>query len=339
MILGLVNEAVAAGALQRAACMVLEIDPRTVQRWNAQEIGDDRRAGPKSTPANRLSDQERAFLLELLCSPEFRDLPVDQVVARLVDDGKYYASASSMRRILHEKKKAAHRSAARPSTHSRPRELVATGPNQVWSWDITYLRSPIRGAFFYLYMVVDVWSRKIVGAEVHEVECGELASALFKRACAREGVKPGQVSLHSDNGGPMKGATLQATLEALGIVASFSRPRVSDDNPYSESLFRTVKYRPEYPSKSFPSLTSARGWVAWFEGWYNTEHRHSQISFVTPEQRHVGEDIALLEKRSEVYEQARARNPERWSGKTRNWSRIEEVKLNPAKEKAATVAA
>jgi len=339
MILGLVDEAVAAGALQRAACMVLEIDPRTVQRWKAQEVGDDRRAGPKSTPANRLSDEERAFLLALLCSPEFRDLPVDQVVARLVDDGKYYASASSMRRILHEQKKAAHRSAARPPTHSRPRELVATGPNQVWSWDITYLRSPVRGAFFYLYMVVDVWSRKIVGAEVHEVECGKLASTLFQRACAREGIKLGQVSLHSDNGGPMKGATLQATLETLGIVASFSRPRVSDDNPYSESLFRTVKYRPEYPSGPFPSLTSASGWVAWFVGWYNTEHRHSQISFVTPEQRHVGEDIALLEKRREVYEQARARNPKRWSGKTRNWTRIEEVKLNPAKEKAATVAA
>ena len=339
MILRLIAEAVAAGARQREACEVLEIDPRTVQRWKAQGTGEDRRAGPHAAPANRLTDQESAFVLTLLCSPEFCNLPVDQVVARLADDGKYYASASSMRRILHKEKKASHRSAARPRTHSRPRELVATGPNQVWSWDITYLRSPVRGAFFYLYMVVDVWSRKVVGAEVHEVECSELASELMRRACLREGIEPNQITLHSDNGGPMKGATLQATLEVLGIVASFSRPRVSDDNPYSESLFRTVKYRPEYPSGPFESLTAARAWVTWFVSWYNDEHRHSQISFVTPEQRHSGEDIALLENRRSVYEMARARHPERWSGKTRNWKRVETVKLNPAKEKAPTVAA
>ena len=339
MILRLIVEAVAAGARQRDACEVLEIDPRTVQRWKAQGTGEDRRAGPHTAPANRLTDREIAHIRALLCSREFRNLPVDQVVVQLADEGRYYASASSMRRFLHKEKQATHRSAARPPTHSRPRELVATGPNQVWSWDITYLRSPVRGDFFYLYMIVDVWSRKVVGKEVHEVECGELASELVKRACLREGIERNQITLHSDNGGPMKGATLQATLEVLGIVASFSRPRVSDDNPYSESLFRTVKYRPEYPSGPFASLTAARAWVTWFVSWYNDEHRHSQISFVTPEQRHTGEDIALLEKRRRVYEKARARHPERWSGKPQKWERVETVKLNPAKEKAATVAA
>ena len=339
MILGLLDEAVEAGAQQKQACETLDLDPRTVQRWISQGIGEDRRAGPRTTPTNKLSPAEKKEILVTLNSPEYRDLSVTQVVPRLADEGEYLASESTMYRVLREERQAAHRSAARPRTHTRPRELVATGPNQVWSWDITYLRSPVRGSFFYLYMIVDVWSRKIVGAEVHDRECTDLAAALMHSACAREGIERDQVVLHSDNGSPMKGATLQATLEMLGIAPSYSRPRVSDDNPYSEALFRTVKYRPEYPSGPFESLEAARGWVEWFVGWYNTEHRHSQISFVTPQQRHDGEDIALLENRVEVYEKARARNPERWSGKSRNWSRVETVRLNPAKEKAATVAA
>jgi len=339
MILGLIDEAVTAGARLRTACEVLGVDPRTVQRWKRQGIGDDRRAGPRSAPKNKFTPEERALILALLLSPAYRDLPVEQVVVRLADEGRYIGSPSSMRRILHEEKLAAHRSAARAPRHSKPKELVATGPNQVWSWDITYLRSPIRGVFFYLYMVVDVWSRKVVAAEVHATESSELAAALVRHACAREEVEPGQLTLHSDHGGPMKGATLQVTLEVLGVVASFSRPRTSDDNAFSEALFRTVKYRPEYPSGAFESIEAARDWVTWFVRWYNTEHRHSQISYVTPEQRHSGEDIALLERRHALYEAARARHPERWSGKTRNWSRIETVRLNPAKHSAATVAA
>jgi putative transposase len=288
MILGLIDEAIQAGARQQDACEILELDPRTVQRWKAQGIGEDRRAGPRSAPANQISSEERAAIVALLCSPEYRDLPVSQIVPRLADEGEYLASESTMYRVLREEKLAAHRSTARPPRNTRPRELVATGPNQVWSWDITYLRSPIRGAFFYLYMIVDVWSRKVVGAEVHEAESTDLAAVLLRRACAREGIEPGQLVLHADNGGPMKGATLQATLELLGIAASFSRPRVSDDNAVSEALFKTVKYRPEYPSGPFGSLEAAREWVAWFVRWYNTEHRHSQITFVTPDQRHTG---------------------------------------------------
>lgn len=339
MILGLVDEAVTAGARLRSACQVLGVDPRTVQRWKRQGIGEDRRAGPRSAPKNQLSPEECELILALLLSPAYRDLPVDQVVVRLADQGLYVGSPATMRRLLKKAKLAAHRSAARPPSHSRPRELVATGANQVWSWDITYLRSPVRGVFFYLYMVVDVWSRKVVAAEVHAIESSELAAGLIRRACAREGVEAGQLTLHSDHGGPMKGATLQVTLEVLGVVASFSRPRTSDDNPYSEALFKTVKYRPEYPTGPFESIESAGRWVSWFVRWYNTEHRHSQISFVTPEERHSGADVAILERRHELYEAARARHPERWSGKTRNWSRIETVRLNPAKESAATVAA
>ena len=200
----------------------------------------------------------------------------------------------------------------------------------MWSWDITYLRSPIRGSFYYLYLVVDVWSRKVVGWKVHECESPELAAALIKEAVEQEGAAAERLVLHSDNGGPMKGATLLAMLGALGIVPSFSRPRVSDDNPYSEALYRTVKYRPEYPSTPFRSLEDARWWVRAFVGWYNTEHRHSAIRFVTPVQRHGGEHLLVLSGRKEVYEEAKRKRPNRWSGQVRDWRPIGEVVLNPS---------
>jgi transposase InsO family protein len=151
--------------------------------------------------------------------------------------------------------------------------------------------------------------------------------------CQREGIKSDQVTLHSDNGSPMKGATMLATLQQLGVIPSFSRPSVSNDNPYSESLFRTLKYRPEYPEKPFAGLVAARDWVQSFVHWYNTEHFHSAIKFITPEQRHAGEDREILEKRKAVYEQAKSRNPNRWSGDIRNWNPVKEVGLNPEKKK------
>jgi len=182
---------------------------------------------------------------------------------------------------------------------------------------------------------VDVFSRKIVGWAVHEVENSELAATLIREAAFKEGVDPGQLVLHSDNGGPMKGATMLATLQWLGIVPSFSRPRVSNDNPYSEALFRTVKYRPEYPYKPFKSLEDARLWVDSFVGWYNDEHRHSAIRFVTPSQKHTGEEKIILRHREEVYKQARKLNPSRWTGSVRNWEPIEKVVLNPLKDQMA----
>lgn len=268
-------------------------------------------------------------MLKVVNQPEYRDLPVKQIVPRLADQGEYLASESTMYRILREEGQLKHRSNAKPRVHQRPRELVATGPNQLWSWDITYLKSPIAGAFFYAYTVVDVFSRKIVGSAVHDSE-GELhAAALITATCAKEGVDRDTLVIHSDNGSPMKGATMLATLQRLGVATSFSRPKVSDDNPYSESLFRTMKYRPEYPSGPFGSLDAARLWMDWFVSWYNDEHRHSSVKFVTPSERHGGHDLEILEQRRRVYEQARQRHPERWSGDTRDWSRITSVVLNP----------
>ena len=205
-------------------------------------------------------------------------------------------------------------------------ELKADGPDQVWSWDITYLLSDIKGKYYYLYMFEDVWSRAIMGWEIHENETSELASELMNRLAVEKNIEG--IKLHSDNGSPMKGATMLATLQRLGVVPSFSRPSVSNDNPYSESLFKTLKYSAGYP-KSFSTIEDARKWVEGFVDWYNNEHRHSRIKYVTPMQRHSGEDKLILEKRKKTYKKAKAKNPGRWSGKTRDWDWIETVKLNP----------
>lgn len=192
--------------------------------------------------------------------------------------------------------------------------------------------STILGSFFYLYLIVDIFSRKIVGHRVYEKECNVYASQLVAYACEQEGVNEGEVILHSDNGSPMKGAMLLATLQKLGIVPSFSRPCVSNDNPYSESLFKTLKYCPQYPTKPFESLEQANQWVEKFVYWYNNVHHHSGIKFVTPNQRHEGLDETILENRKRVYELAKSRHPNRWSKNIRNWNRITAVSLNPDKE-------
>lgn len=316
-----------AGARLDKICEHLGIDLRTLQRWRKSPV--DRRGHAARSPANRLSDIERRRVLEVVNSPAFRDLSPKQIVPKLADDGTYLASESTIYRVLRAAGLLRHRAASRPANPRPQKEHVATGPNQVWSWDITYLRSPVRGAFYYLYLVEDVWSRKIVGCAVHERESHELAADLIATICEREGIHRGNLVLHSDNGAPMKGATMLATLQRLGVVPSFSRPGVSDDNPFSEALFRTLKYRPGFPSKPFASLDAARTWVGGFVAWYNHDHLHSGIRFVTAADRHAGRDVALLQKRRAVYAAARRRHPHRWSGPTRDWSWIATVALHP----------
>lgn len=306
------------------------ISVRTAQRWQKQEEGgQDGRMGPHRVPGNKLSEREQQEVLKIANSTEYKELSPKQIVPRLADQGQYVASESSFYRILRKQGQMTHREPSRPASQNRPDEFVATGPNQVYTWDITYLRSSLKGVFFYLYMIVDIWSRKIVGWEVHEQESMEYASLLMERSCEALGVDPAGLILHSDNGGPMKGSTMLATLQWLGIVPSFSRPRVSDDNPYSEALFRTLKYRPEYPRRPFETIEEARQWVRWFVRWYNTEHLHSAIRFVTPDDRHFGREPEILENRRRVYEKARRRHPERWSGSIRNWEPVGAVWLNP----------
>ena len=338
----LIDEAVTAGARCFKACTVLEIDVRTLQRWkkalDEQHSLEDKRkaAAAERTPANKLSDEEREAILTVCNQQEYQSLPPSQIVPRLADNGEYIASESSFYRVLREADQVHRRGRSNPPrTVPKPEGFKATGPNQVWSWDITYLASIIRGSFYRLYLVLDIFSRKIVGWEVHESESADHASVLIRKACLVEGIHWDGLVLHADNGGPMKGATMLATLQNLGVVPSFSRPSVSDDNPYSESMFRTLKYTPAYPSKPFESIDAARQWVHSFVQWYNDEHRHSAIRYVTPNQRHRGEDSELLERRKAVYEAARLQNPKRWSGKTRNWNPVEEVWLNPPKEHQA----
>ena len=330
----LIDEAVQAGARQRSACEVLGLPERTLQRWRRSP--EDRRLHVVRSAPNRLSDLERRQVVVTATSPEFRDLSPKQIVPRLADQGQYLASESTFYRVLRTEGLLTHRGAARPPSSSRaPRRHVANGVHQVWSWDITYLKAPVRGVFYFLYLIVDIWSRKIVGWEVHERESPELAAQLFARTCLQLDLDPAGLVLHSDNGGPMKGSTMLATLQRLGVVPSFSRPHVSDDNAYSESLFHTLKYRPSYPSRPFESIEEARAWVVDFVAWYNESHLHSSISFVTPEDRHSGRDTLLLERRRQLYERARRRHPARWSGATRNWEHVETVKLNPLRDQDA----
>jgi len=224
----------------------------------------------------------------------------------------------------------AHRGRARPKTHrAKPKEYVATGPCQVMSWDITYLKTTTAGIYLYLYMVIDVYSRKIMAWAIHAEESMQHSATLIEDMCQEHGLDPRGVVLHSDNGSPMKGSTMLATLQRLGVVPSFSRPRVSDDNPFSEALFRTLKHCPHFPSDPFKSIEDAEAWVEAFVRWYNSEHLHSALRFVTPDDRHYGRENEILAQRKAVYEQARQRHPERWTGSTRNWSPVGAVYLNP----------
>lgn len=340
MILGLIEEARAEGAGLDRICRELDLDVRTIQRWKASSGRGDGRRGPLTRPGNSLTSDEKAQVLRIVNSPCYRDLSPKQIVPLLAEQGTYIASESTIYRLLRERDQVHRRDGARaPRPHRKPRELKATGPGQVWSWDITYLKAPIRGDFLYLYMVMDVWSRKVVGWRVETRESSELAGLLISACCRHEGISEGDLTIHSDNGGPMRGATLLATLQGLGVATSFSRPSVSNDNPFSESLFRTMKYAPAFPSGRFESLEAAIEWVGNFVGWYNEEHRHSSIGFVTPSQRHAGEDVEVLEFRKEVYAMAKARTPERWSGPTRRWDRPATTHLNPDPEATATTVA
>ncbi len=332
--LELLNEACMAGARKEKACEILEINIRTAQRWGKQkDITDDRRRYSKRNPSNKLSDEERTMILKTCNSSEYKSLPPSQIVPSLADKGCYIASESSFYRVLKETGQLKHRGKAKPAMVKRPEPYVAKSPNQVWTWDITYLPTSVKGHFYYLYMIMDIFSRKIVGWEVYEKQSDKLASIVARKAYLSEKISGKGLVLHSDNGSPMKGATMLATLQKLGIASSFSRPSLSNDNPYSEALFKTLKYKPGYPAKPFKSIENSRNWVLKFVRWYNEEHKHSGIRYVSPAQRHCGIDLEILEKRKKVYEEAIDKNPDRWSGKTRNWEFIEEVYLNPGRSK------
>lgn len=265
--------------------------------------------------------------------PEYSDLAPSQIVPALADKGIYIASESTMYRILRKEKMLSHRGYSKiPKKIKKPETYIAKSPNQVWTWDITYLLTPVIGMYYKLYMIVDIFSRKIVGWEIWDCETGEFAAILVEKAVMNEKIKGKPLILHSDNGAPMRSYTLKAKLESLGVMSSFSRPRVSNDNPYSEALFKTCKYRPGYPKKGFSSIESAREWVLEFVDWYNNKHYHSGINFVTPSSRHSGLAEKIIQKRIIVYEIAKGQNPQRFNRGIRRWKLPIEVALNPCQQ-------
>lgn len=314
------------GARLAAACEFAGISVRTLQRWKAQDglqTGDGRPTALRGTPGHALTPEERQRLLEVANEPRFADMPPARIVPALADEGVYLASESSFTRVLRQAGQNRHRSRAKAPRKVRPPTThVATAPAQLWCWDLTYLPAQVLGRWFYLYLILDVFSRKIVGFEVHATDHADHAAHLVKRTALAEGIHAmaAKPVLHGDNGSTFKATTVLAMLHWLGIDPSYSRPRVSNDNPYVESLFRTAKYRPEFPAGGFVDLDHARGWAAEFVRWYNHAHRHSGIGYVTPAQRHAGTDRHILQARHELYLRARQSNPGRWSGETRNGS-------------------
>lgn len=342
-----IDAACNAGARLEPACEVMGITARTLQRWRAGcglVSGDGRPAATRPTPAHALTPVEREHIVHVANEPRFADMPPARIVPALADEGVYVASESSFQRVLRAQGQTRHRGRAKAPRKSRPPTThVATAPRQLWCWDMTFLPAQVAGRWFYLYLILDVFSRKIVGFEVHESDDADHAARLVQRTALAEGIhgiaRDERPVLHGDNGATLKATTVLAMLWWLGVKPSYSRPRVSDDNAFVESLFRTAKYRPEFPATGFADLHAAREWARRFVHWYNHDHRHSGIRYVSPAQRHDGLDKTILAARHELYTKARERNPRRWSGHTRNWSVIDVVTLNPEREAGVRLAA
>ena len=266
---------------------------------------------PRPTPPNALSGEERASILTVLHRPEHADLAVAQVWARLLDDNVYLASESTMYRILRDHGESGER--RRQATHpakTKP-QLRASGPNQCWSWDITKLRGPRRGVYYDLYVIIDIFSRYVVGWTIAAAEDGNIAKALIAAALNEHGIDRDQLNLHADRGSAMTSKPVVQLLIDLGVARTHSRPKVSNDNPYSESNFKTLKYCPAFPSL-FGSIQDARAFCTRFFDYYNHEHRHSGIGLHTPASVHTGEAIQIRQQRQKTLDRAYAANPDRF---------------------------
>jgi putative transposase len=311
---------------------VLGFSIRTYERWKNSSDKTDRRKGASKNTPNKLSDSEKRKILSIANSKDFASLPPSQIVPTLADRGEYVCSERTFYRVLKSEGMQHNRGKARPPQKRTCPRLIAYQPNQIYSWDITFLPGEIKGKFYYLYLFLDIYSRYIVGWHIDEYQDNKIAAKVFKDICRKLNIPPHQLTLHADNGGPMKGATMLATMQSLGVIKSFSRPATSNDNPFSEALFKTVKYCPSYPQKPFKNIEDAEAWMANFTEWYNKQHRHSGIKFVTPYQRHHGLDKGILAQRHCIYEASKLRNPRRWSGASRCWDPAEKVYINPIHE-------
>lgn len=332
----LMDEAVKQGARREKACQVMGLDSSTLRRWRPAQAtavqADQRPLVERPAPRHKLSEAECELIVATCHQLAYASLAPSQIVPKLADQGQYIASESSFYRILRARGLLQHRGRARRATRgSEPVRHTASRSNEIWTYDITYLPGKVRGQFYYLYMIQDLYSRYGVHWEVHDCESGEHNASLIQQAILKAGCGLQRPILHSDNGSPMKALTMRTKLVELGITPSHSRPSVSNDNAFIESMFRTVKYCPQWPSAGFKSLDEARTWTHRFMQWYNHEHQHSGIKYVTPAERYAGDDAEILARRTAVYAAAKARNPSRWSGDIRDWTPVEKVELNPEK--------
>ena len=293
----------------RPACRALGVPESSFYRRIVTEPSGHKQ--PRRTPARGLSDEERQVVLDHLCSERFVDRAPAEVMATLLDEGTYLCSERTMYRILAENRAVKERRNQRRHPHYEKPERVATQPNQVWSWDITRLRGPRTWNWFYLYVILDIFSRYVVGWMVAERECSKLAVRLIEETSKKHGLLPDQLVLHSDRGSPMIATETAQLLARLGITRSLSRPRVSNDNPFSESHFKTLKYSPEFPGR-FGSIDDASNFGRRFFPWYNDEHRHSGIAMMTPADVHYGRTEAIVRARNHVLVRAWANHPERF---------------------------
>lgn len=330
----LITEAIKSKARIWKACEALEISVTTFDRWRSGMLTDSRKGAEKVVP-RKLTPEEEKLIIDTCCSKDYRDLNPYKVHASLLDEGCYIASTSSFYRVLGKHKLLSHRGNTRPpQKRTPPPERKATGPNQVWTWDITYLKTDIRGLFFYAYVIIDIWDRSIVKWAIHDREADSHSQELFQCALL-ENHNP-NVFVHSDNGSVMKGVTLMALFYDLGICNSYSRPRVSNDNPFIESFFKTLKYGASYPHK-FPNLLVAREWFALFVDGYNSTHSHSGINFITPQQMRSGEYKKIAKNRNTVMLEASVLNPCRWSNHVKQLSEEHVVYLNPTADTRITI--
>ncbi|GAB4549587.1 MAG: IS3 family transposase [Anaerolineae bacterium] len=291
------------------ACEALNVPRSRVYRAHQPKA----EAQPRPMPAHALSDSERAAVRDVLNSERFMDRPPRQVYAALLDEGTYLCHWRTMYRILHQHNEVCERRRLRRHPVYQKPELLATAPNQVWSWDITYLRGEATWIHYPLYTVLDIFSRYVVGWMIAEVESSELAKQRIAETARKQGIQPDQLTLHADNGSPMKGKPLSQLLVDLGITRSHSRPHTSDDNPFSEAHFKTMKYHPDYPDR-FGSSDQARQWARAFFGWYNDEFYHSGLNLLTPASVHYGEAEWVRQQRHAVMLAAYAAHPARFVG-------------------------
>jgi putative transposase len=298
----------------KSACTALGVNRAAIYRRRTRQASTPCDESLRPPPPLKLSAQERQTVVELLHSERFVDASPHTIQAILLDEGHYHCSVRTLYRILAEEGELKERRALRRHTQYAKPELLATGPNQLWSWDITKLKGPVKWTYFYLYVILDVFSRYVVGWMVASRESAALAKTLISETCAKQGIALGQLTLHADRGSSMKSNAVALLLADLGITKTHSRPHVSNDNPFSEAQFKTLKYRPEFPQR-FGSLQDSRAFCRQFFRWYNTEHRHSGIAFMTPQDVHYGQAPQILETRSVTLNAAFEAHPKRFKGK------------------------